>query len=256
MKLKQKIALVTGSGSGIGKETASLFASEGASVISVDLNYDTAFETLEVLRKYNDFSSAIACDVSSDKDVVKVVNFAIEKYGTIDILFNGAGIHSRNAMISEGTPEEIWDRVIAVNLKGTYLMNYRVVPIMKSNKNGSVINVSSIMGLVGYSEGFGVGLDPYPPSKGGVIQLTRNLAVDLAKYNIRVNCICPGYIKTNLTEALHRDPEILKRLESKHPMGRLGTPIEVAKTALFLASDDSSFITGAPIIVDGGYTAQ
>ena len=123
MKLKQKIALVTGSGSGIGKETASLFASEGASVISVDLNYDTAFETLEVLRKYNDFSSAIACDVSSDKDVVKVVNFAIEKYGTIDILFNGAGIHSRNAMISEGTPEEIWDRVIAVNLKGTYLVN-------------------------------------------------------------------------------------------------------------------------------------
>ena len=256
MKLKQNIAVITGSGSGIGRETAILFAKEGASVICMDSNYPSALQTVESLNIYNDTSVAFECDVSNDHDVQKVLQYVLKKYGTVDVIFNGAGIHSRNLSISADSHEQIWDRVIEVNLKGTYLVNYNFVPLLKDKKSGSVINVSSIMGLVGYSQGFGDGFDPYPPSKGAIIQLTRNLAIDLAKFNVRVNCICPGYVKTNLTKALHEDVDRLKELEAKHPMGRLGTPLEIAKTALFLASTDASFITGASIVVDGGYTAQ
>ena len=256
MKLKQKIVLVTGAGSGIGRETAILFAKEGASVICLDSNNMSAIQTVETIKIYNDTSVALECDVSNDKDVQEVFGYVTEKYETIDIIFNGAGIHSRNLSLENASHEQIWDRVIEVNLKGTYLVNYHFVPLMKAKKLGSIINVSSIMGLVGYSQGFGVGFDAYPPSKGAIIQLTRNLALDLAKYNVRVNCICPGYVKTNLTKVLHEDSDRLKELEAKHPMGRLGTPLEIAKTALFLASDDASFITGSSIVVDGGYTAQ
>ncbi len=256
MKLKQKIVLVTGAGSGIGRETSILFAKEGASVISLDSNYFSAVETVEALKKYNKNSIAFECDVSRNKDIKEVLRNVKKNYGTIDIIFNGAGIHSRNLSLENASDEQIWDRVIEVNLKGTYLVNYYFAPLMKEKKSGSIINVSSIMGLVGYSKGFGVGFDAYPPSKGAIIQLTRNLSLDLAKYNVRVNCICPGYVKTNLTKALHEDNDRLKELEAKHPMGRLGTPLEIAKTALFLASNDASFITGSSIVVDGGYTAQ
>ena len=256
MKLRKNIALVTGAGSGIGRETAILFAKEGASVISIDLNYSKALDTLDEVNLYNDSSIALECDVSQSNDLADISLLVQEKYGTIDVVFNAAGTHSRNLSANNSLPEEIWDRVIEVNLKGTYLVNYHFVPLMLKNKSGSIINVSSIMGLVGYADGFGVGFDAYPPSKGAIIQLTRNLALDLAKNNIRVNCICPGYVKTDLTKSLHENHGKLKELESKHPLGRLGTPLEVAQTALFLASNDSSFITGSSIVVDGGYTAQ
>jgi NAD(P)-dependent dehydrogenase (short-subunit alcohol dehydrogenase family) len=143
-----------------------------------------------------------------------------------------------------------------VNLKGTYLVSWYAVPEMERSGGGSIINLASTMGLVGYPEGMGGGFNPYGPSKGGVVQFTRNLAIDCAKRNIRVNCICPGYVETNLTRSLTDDPEMRARLEGRHPMGRLALPEEIAYAALFLASDEASFVTGAPLIVDGGYTAQ
>ena len=135
-------------------------------------------------------------------------------------------------------------------------MSWYAVAEMDRSGGGSIINLASTMGLVGYPEGMGGGFNPYVPSKGGVVQFTRNLAIDCAKRNIRVNCICPGYVETNLTRSLTDDPEMRARLEDRHPMGRLALPEEIAYAALFLASNEASFVTGAPLIVDGGYTAQ
>ena len=177
-------------------------------------------------------------------------------YGRLDVLVNSAGISARNALPEGVSPEEVWDRVMDVNLKGTYLMCWCAVPEMKRSGGGSIVNLASIMGLVGYSAGMGGGFNPYVPSKGGVVQFTKNLAIDYARKGIRVNCICPGYIDTNLTQPLTTDPETLRRLEQLHPLGRLGTADEIAHAALFLASPESSFVTGTPLVVDGGYTAQ
>ena len=152
--------------------------------------------------------------------------------------------------------EEVWDAVIEVNLKGTYLACRHAIGAMERRGGGSIINLSSVMGLVGYARGVGAGLSPYNPSKGGVLQLTRNLAVELAPRGIRVNCINPGFVDTPFTEKLTSDPEVLSALIDLHPIGRLARPEEIASCALFLASDESTFVTGAPLIVDGGYTAQ
>ena len=190
-------------------------------------------------------------DIFRSRDAELMVKTAIEAYGRLDVVVNSAGVSSRNAVPEGGSPEEVWDRVMEVNLKGTYLVSWHAVPEI-----GSIVNLASIMGLVGYPAGLGGGFNPYVPSKGGVIQFTRNLAIDCASKNIRVNCICPGYVATNLTRSLTDDDELRKQIEGRHPMGRLGRPEEIAHAALFLASDESSYVTGAPLIVDGGYTAQ
>ena len=143
-----------------------------------------------------------------------------------------------------------------VNLKGTYLVSWHAVPEMEAAGAGSIINLASIMALVGYPVGMGGGFNPYNASKGGVLQFTRNLAIDMAPRNIRVNCICPGYVETNMTRALTENAESYEALKGRHPMGRLGQPEDIANAALFLASDEAAFVTGAPLIVDGGYTAQ
>ncbi len=166
---------------------------------------------------------------------------------------------SRNALPNGASPEEIWDRVIEINLKGTYLVTWHAVSAMEQSGGGSVINLSSIIGLVGYSintHRSGGGFNPYASSKGAVLQFTRNLAIEYARKNIRVNCICPGYVATNLTKSLTDDNKTREELEKLHPMGRLARAEEIAYAALFLASDESSFVTGSPLIVDGGYTAQ
>ena len=256
MRLKEKVALITGGGSGVGRATASLFAAQGARVAVADANEAHADETVRLIEDLGASALAVSGDVSRSEDALGMVQAAVDAYGRLDILVNSAGVSSRNALGPDASPEEVWDRVMDVNLKGTYLVTWHAVPHMKRGGGGSIINLSSIIGLVGYGPGLGGGFNPYPPSKGGVIQFTRNLAIDVAGDNIRVNCICPGYLKTSLTEPLTSDPKTLEVLERRHPMGRLGQPEEVAYAALYLASDESSYVTGAPLAVDGGYTAQ
>ena len=256
MRLEGKVALITGGGSGIGLASAFLFAKEGARVVVSDLNETPALEAADKITSAGGEAHAVTGDVSNSAQAESMVTATVKAFGRLDILVNSAGISARNALPEGSSPEEIWDKVMDVNLKGTYLMSWHAVPEMEKNGSGSIINLASIMGLVGYPVGMGGGFNPYNPSKGGIVQFTRNLAIDLARKGIRVNCICPGYVDTNLTKALTEDPETLKKLEQRHPMGRLGRPEEIASAALFLASEEASFVTGAPLIVDGGYTAQ
>jgi NAD(P)-dependent dehydrogenase (short-subunit alcohol dehydrogenase family) len=256
MRLENRIALVTGGASGIGRATAVLFAKEGAKVVVSDLNETGCQETVAEITGVGGDATDVIGDVSNAADAEQMVRAAIETYGGLDILVNSAGITASGARKDGASPEEVWARVIAVNLTGTYLVTRYAVREMEQSGGGSIINIASINGLVGYPIGIGGGFDAYVPSKGGVVQFTKNLAIDVAKKNIRVNCICPGHIATNLTREYTENPERLEWLEQRYPMGRIGRPEEIAYAALFLASDESSFVTGAPLIVDGGYTAQ
>ncbi len=255
MRLKDKVALITGAGSGIGRDTAILFAEEGAAIVAADLTGDSVRQTVDTIVSSGGSALALTGDVTVSADAEKMVASAVESFGKLDLLVNSAGLTSRHSSLESASPEEAWERVIEVNLKGTYMVSWYAVPAMESAGGGSIINLASIMGLVGYPVGIGGGFNPYPPSKGGVVQFTKTLAVDSARKNIRVNCLCPGFIETNLTSGLTSDPEMLEKLNSLHPMGRLGQPREVANVALYLASDDAKHVTGAALTIDGGYTA-
>lgn len=254
MKLKNKSVIITGAGSGIGKACAQLFNQEGANIVLADVNEEDLDRTIETLDpkinslKYN-------CDVTSKKDTKNLVDFTVKSLGSLNILINCAGVNPRNAP-KEYDFEEIWDWVLSVNLKGSYLMSHFAVEKMKENGGGAILNIASIIGLVGYDEKISSGLSSYAHSKGGVVQLTRDMAVGFAKSNIRVNSLCPGYVETKLTQRLFEDKKILKHVKSLHPMGRLAELNEIANAALFLCSDDASFITGVNLPVDGGYTAR
>ncbi len=256
MRLENKVALITGGGSGIGRACAEMFAREGARVAVSDISLERAQATTQFVTSHGGDAIAISGDVSVGDDAQNMVSATVEKFGKLDVLVNSAGVSARNAMPKGSSPEEVWDKVIDVNLKGTYMVSWHAMPEMAKSGGGSIINLSSIMGLVGYPVGMGGGFNPYNPSKGGVVQFTRNLAIDSASKNVRVNCICPGYVETDLTSALTKDAEALSRLETLHPIGRLGQPEEIAYAALYLASDESGFVTGTPLVVDGGYTAQ
>ena len=253
MRLEGKVALITGAGSGIGRASAVRFAAEGASIVASDINESAAVETVAVIRESGGEATAVGGDVVSSADAADMVQAAVDAYGKLDVLVNSAGVSGR---LEGATHEDVWDKVIDVNLKGTYLPSWHAVPEMEKAGGGSIINLASIMALVGYPVGMGGGFNPYNASKGGVLQFTRNLAVDLAAKRIRVNCICPGYVETSMTRILTENPESYATLKARHPMGRLGQPEDIANAALFLASDESTFVTGAPLIVDGGYTAQ
>ena len=256
MRLKDKVALVTGGGSGIGHATAVLFTAKGAKVVVSDLNEAAALATVAKIKAEEGDATAVTGDVSKNADAEAMVRGAVETYGSLDVVVNCAGVVAGKALPTGASPEEVWDRVMDVNLKGTYLVTWHAVRTMEQSGGGSIINIASINGLVGYPIGLGGGFDAYVPSKGGVVQFTKNLAIDYGKKNIRVNCICPGHIDTNLIREFIQNPERREWLEQRYPMGRIGRPEEIAYAALFLASDESSFVTGAPLIVDGGYTAQ
>ena len=254
MRLRDKVALVTGGGSGIGHATVVLFAAQGAKVVVSDLNEANALETVEEIKAEEGDATALTGDVSKNSDAEAMVKGTVETYGRLDVVVNCAGVVAGKALPKGASPEEVWDRVMDVNLKGTYLVTWHAVRTMEQSGGGSIINIASINGLVGYPIGLGGGFDAYVPSKGGVVQFTKNLAIDYGKKNIRVNCICPGHIDTNLIREFVQEHR--EWLEQRYPMGRIGRPEEIAYAALFLASDESSFVTGAPLIVDGGYTAQ
>jgi len=254
-----KTAVITGAASGIGKAMAERFAQEKMQVVLADIEEEALEKTVENLRQYQYRVIGVKTDVLVEESINELFSKATAEYGNIHILCNNAGIgaNSGNKAIWEIDRQD-WDWVMGVNLKGTYLMSYYASNEMKK-KGGSIVNLASINGLVGYNKGISSklkGINPYPHSKGGVIQLTKDMAVGFAELNIRVNALCPGYSKTNLTKMLWEDKKIEEYITSLHPMGRLAEPEEIAYAALFLASDEASFITGACLPVDGGYLAQ
>jgi 3-oxoacyl-[acyl-carrier protein] reductase len=252
MLLKDRVAIVTGGAKGIGKAIALKFASEGCDVVVNAMHIEGAEKVAEEIKKMGCKSIAIACDVSNSIAVNDMVTRTIKEFGKIDILVNNAGGVSGDAKI-EDTTKEVWDRVIAVNLTGQFLMCKAVIPYMKKNKYGKIINISS-MGAIHPP----APIVHYHAAKGGVLGLTTNLALELAQTNITVNAILPGPIKTEFfTEMFKGKSEaeasaFFKTLDNKVPMRRMGEPDEIAGVALFLASDMSSYITGEAINVGGG----
>jgi NAD(P)-dependent dehydrogenase (short-subunit alcohol dehydrogenase family) len=251
MKLKGKVALITGSGSGIGRASAVLFAREGARVVLVDYNEDNGRETLKIIQENGGEAMFIHADVSKGSDAEKMVREAVKKYGRLDILFNNAGKGLVKTV--PDTTEEEWDILIDTNLKGVFLGSKYAIPEMAKNGRGAIINTASISGLVGHRNSAA-----YCASKGGIIMLTKAMAGDHAPQNIRVNCICPGHVLTPQLEPLIRSipKSSTEAIVKRYPLGRLGSPEDIAYAALYLASDESSWVTGSALVIDGGCTAQ
>ena len=249
-----KVAVVTGGASGIGRATAERFMEEGAKVAIIDVSRKQGEQVFSEMKEREFEPLLIIGDVTKSSDVQRMVREVVENLGRIDILFNNAGI------LVEGTVEEVseedWDRIMAVNVKGVFLMTKEIGPLMVAQGGGVIVNSASCSGLVGDR-----GAIAYNTSKGAVVLMTKCLALDYALKNVRVNCVCPGEIETPmfLQEVARRGvpvEEYRAELCEVHPIGRLGKPDEVANTVLFLASEDASFITGAALSVDGGYTCQ
>jgi NAD(P)-dependent dehydrogenase (short-subunit alcohol dehydrogenase family) len=255
-RLDGKVALITGAGSGIGDATARLFAREGATVAAADRDADAAAAVGRALTQAGARSLALSGDVARREDAERWVADTVAAFGRLDILVNSAGVTSRAAP-ADWDWERVWDWVMAVNLKGSVLVSRVAAEAMARSGGGSVVNLSSIYGLVGRPAGLSPsGIEAYSHSKGAVVQLTRDMALHYARQGVRVNALCPGFVRTSMTRALTEDPERLRFLEDRHPMGRLARPEEIAHAALFLASDEASFVTGVCLPVDGGYTAQ
>lgn len=252
-RLKDKAVLITGAGSGIGRASAELFAEEGASVVVADINGDNAQAVAQGIRDRGGSAVAVAGDVSKASDARRMVEETVAAYGRIDVLFSNAGVPCIAPSVAE-LSEEDWDRTIDVNLKGTYLLSHAAVPHMRRQGGGVIVITGSEMGVLA---------DPQAPaynaSKGGLHMLMKSMAVNLIRENIRVNAVCPGITDTPLLQReidTSPDPEKTRQEYAKWaPIGRMGSPREIARAALFLASEESSFVVGATLLVDGGYTA-
>lgn len=251
MKLRDKVALITGAGSGIGRESALLFAGEGAQVMVVDIDEATGNESVEMIRAKDGDATYAHADVSQAGDCAEMVRVAEETYGQLNVLFNNAGIVQSGDDDAISTDEEVWDSTMAVNLKGIFLGCKHGIPALRRAGGGSVINTASFVALMGAA----TPQLAYTASKGGAVALSRELAVVHARENIRVNALCPGPLRTELLMKLLDTQEKRQRRLVHIPMGRFGEAKEVAYAALFLASDESSFITGTAFIIDGGITA-
>lgn len=251
MRLKDKVAIITGAKSGIGLATAHRFLEEGAKVVMADV--EDAQQELESMTLDGGEATFVRADVSSDDDVQELIRQAVGRYGRIDVLVNNAGIEL--ARKATDTTEAQWDRLMGVNLKGVFLCSKAAVAEMQGTGGGVIVNVASELGLVGGAE-----IAAYCASKGGVIQLTRAMAIDHAADHIRINCVCPGPINTPLLDRIIESstaPEKERQITvARTLMNRLGEPEEIANVILFLASEESSYMTGSIVVADGGLTAQ
>jgi len=249
MRLNEKVSIITGAGGGMGRVAALRFAAEGASVVVADTQEASAEETVRQIRAAGGEAIAVAADVSVEADAKAMVEVAIEKFGRLDVLYNNAGIMPQADHSVVDTPVEIWDQVMAVNVRGVYLACKYAIPPMLENKRGSIINVSSFVALLGCS----VPQDAYTASKGAILALTRSLAVQFAPNGIRTNTILPGPVETPLLmEWLVKDDQAKKIRLARNPSGRFGKPDEVVSMAVYLASDESAWTNGASLVIDGG----
>jgi len=251
MKLKGKTAVVTGAASGIGKAIALAFANEGAEIAVADINIEGGNETVRQIQQLKRTAFFVETDVSESESVRNLVETTIDRFGGLNVMVNNAGVEVFQRLAD--TDEQTWDRVISINLRGVYLGTRYAIPRMLENGGGAIINMASVAGLMGAG-----GLAAYNASKGGVVLLTKNTAMDYGNRNIRANCICPGFIATPMVEAIMGLPgarEVKDSIINLSPAGRLGKPEEVARCAVFLASDDSSFVNGHALVVDGGMSA-
>ncbi|WP_336785264.1 SDR family NAD(P)-dependent oxidoreductase [Paenibacillus sp. MMO-177] len=248
-RLADKVAIITGAGSGMGREEALLFAREGAKVVATDINEAAVLAVVKEIEAEGGVAMAIAHNVASEEQWTSVVAAAVETYGRIDILVNNAGISFAVGMLD--TTVEQWDKVMNINLSSVFLGMKHVVPHMQKNNGGSIVNISSIAGLTG-SQGAGA----YTASKGAVRMLSKAAAVDYGKDNIRVNSVHPGFIETPMSKEFVGNEQMLAWFLSQTALPRVGQAVEVAKAVLFLASDDASYLTGIELPVDGGVTAK
>jgi NAD(P)-dependent dehydrogenase (short-subunit alcohol dehydrogenase family) len=246
-RLEGKVALISGAARGQGASHAELFVAEGASVVLGDVLEKEVLVLADELRDGGGAAESIRLDVTSSDDWAAAVALAEERFGRLDVLVNNAGIIDEGGAVDE--PEWAWDQVIAVNQTGMFLGMKHAVPAMRRAGGGSIVNISSTLGVVGADDYIA-----YQASKGAVRQMTRSAALSYARDGIRVNAVCPGFITTPMTDAL--DDEIHEHDIGMTPMGRAGRPVEVSWAVVFLASDESSFVTGSDLVVDGGYLAQ
>lgn len=251
MRLAGKVALITGGGGGIGRESALLFAREGASVVVVDIDTENGQETARQVEAAGGRARFVAADVSRGADCQRMIAAAEESFGGLHVLFNNAGIMHADDAGAVDTDEAIWDLTMNVNLKGVWLGCKYGIPAMQRGGGGSIINVASFVALVGAA----TPQLAYTASKGGVLSMTREIAVIHARQQIRANAICPGPLRTDLLMKVLDTDEKKQRRLVHIPVGRFGEAGEIAQAALFLASDESSFVTGSTFVVDGGITA-
>ena len=256
MRLEGKVALISGAASGVegdlmgfGGAAARLFAREGAKVVLTDINQESGQQTAAQINESGGEATFLRLDVTKEQDWIDAVRATVSSYGRLDILVNNAGTGARYTV--EDTTEEVWDTQMNIHAKGTFLGTKHAIPEMRKVGGGSIINVSSIYGLVGSDTS-----TAYHAAKGAIRLFTKSAAIQYAKENIRVNSVHPGYALTPLTQRGYANPEYLERILSRIPMGRVGTADDIAYGMLYLASDESSFVTGSELVIDGGTTAQ
>ncbi|MFA5207840.1 MAG: SDR family NAD(P)-dependent oxidoreductase [Candidatus Paceibacterota bacterium] len=243
MKLENKVAVVTGASSGIGKAIAEMFVAEGASVVFSDVNESD-------VSRFSDKAIFVKCDVSKSAEVDSLIKACVDKFGKVDIMVNNAGIGGLGDSLT--MTDDVWHKTIEINLSGVFYGIRAAGRVMKEKGiKGSIINMASILGAVGFN-----GALAYCASKGGVNQLTKTSALELSKLGIRVNSIAPGFIKTQMTKGVQEDENLKKMIEGMTPLGYMGEPDDIANAALYLASEDSKYVTGNILYVDGGWTAQ
>ena len=250
-RLDGKVVIITGAGSGMGRAAALLFGAEGALLVLADIDGAAAERTAKDVATAGGSALAQRTDVSREEDVQKLIDRAAFDHGRLDVIWNNAGIEGPSARLADQTLAE-WQQVLAVNLTGVFLGMKYVLPVMVEHGSGSIISTASVAGLVGWH-----GAAAYSAAKAAVVNLTRTAAIEYAKYGVRVNCICPGVIQTAMVERITGGTsQSLKRLKRMQPLPRIGQPEDIARMALYLASDESAFVTGAAMVVDGGYVAR
>ena len=248
---KDKVALVTGGSSGIGRATSLAFARQGARVAIADREPTGAAETARMIEEIGGTATVFEIDVTKAEDVASLIDRIVQSYGRLDCAFNNAGIGGEVAKTAD-YPEEEWDRIIDVNLKGVWLCMKYEIPVMEKQGSGAIVNTASIYGLAGAA-----GYIAYNAAKHGVVGITRTAALEYATAGIRINAVCPGYIRTPMTQpGIDANPDLERKMVSQTPMARLGKPEEIAGAVVWLCSDAASFVTGHTMTPDGGYMAQ